>query len=422
MQRTISALIFPVLMLLLLPGVYSQEKTSIRKVVIDAGHGGKDPGTIGLRTQEKNVNLAIALKVGALIRKNNPDVTVIFTREKDEFIELFERAEIANRNNADLFISIHCNANRSHMLHGAATYIMGLHKSLANLDIAKQENASILMEPNYTTHYDGFDPNSDESYITFSLFQNAFLNQSTEFAADVQDQLKDRVGLNDKGVRQAGFLVLYKTTMPSVLVETGFLSNPEEEKFLASDKGQEYIAAAIDRAFRAFREKLEKGAAKGTQLASDAAKKNITHDGGGGDPGSVTVPEPVHGQQSPVPAVKKESKPAENKPSVPKEQKPAAVKQPAPASPTLAYRIQVAAYSKDVGVKSPKFKGLENVKMYRHQGMFKYTTGSVPTLDEALVLLDVIQKKGFPDAFVVAFKGDERITIAEAKSLQGGNK
>jgi N-acetylmuramoyl-L-alanine amidase len=254
-----NSLIFVILSLFILMDVkvFCQEKTSITKVVIDAGHGGKDPGTIGKKSQEKNIALQIALKLSDQIRAKCQDVTVICTRTTDEFIELHERAEIANRSKADLFISIHCNANPKHTFQGAETYVMGLHRTEANLEIAKKENAAILMEPDYSTNYNGFDPNSDESYITFTLFQNAFLDQSTRFASFVQDEMKDRVGMNDRGVRQAGFLVLYKTTMPSVLVETGFLSNPEEEKFLMSEKGQDFIASAICRAFCKFKLKME---------------------------------------------------------------------------------------------------------------------------------------------------------------------
>ena len=229
---------------------FSQEKNFLTKVVIDAGHGGKDPGALGKKTQEKNITLQIALKLGELIKQGCKNVNVYYTRDKDEFIELHQRAGLANRLKADLFISIHCNSNPSHSFRGAETYVMGLHKSEANLAIAKQENAAILMESDYATAYNGFDPNSDESYITFSLYQNAFMEQSMDFATIVQDEMKSRVGLHDRGVRQAGFLVLYKTTMPSVLVETGFLSNQEEEKFLLTSSGQDYIASAIFKAFK----------------------------------------------------------------------------------------------------------------------------------------------------------------------------
>ncbi|MCX6251873.1 MAG: N-acetylmuramoyl-L-alanine amidase [Bacteroidetes bacterium] len=344
--------------------VYAQKKTTIHTVVIDAGHGGKDPGTIGKKTQEKYVNLGIALKLAEIIRKSLPDVNVILTRDKDEFIELHERASIANRQNADLFISIHCNANHSQIFHGAETYIMGLHRSAANLEIAKTENASILMEPDYSKKYDGFDPNSDESYITFSLFQNAFLYQSTEFAATVQDELKDRGGLDDRGVKQAGFLVLYKTTMPSVLVEAGFLSNPEEEKFLISDKGQEYIATAIFRAFNQFKLGIEGGGKAVTEKIQT----------GQGDP--------------------------------------------KPDTPAIFYRVQFAMFPTEVNIHSSKFTGVPDVRIYHHQGMFKYTSGNEKSLENAVKLSDSLKHKGFRDAFVVAFKDEARITIQEAKKLQ----
>ena len=377
---------------------YSQEKTSLNTVVIDAGHGGKDPGTMGKQAQEKYVNLGIALKLGGLIRRNCPDVKVIFTREKDEFIELHERADIANRNNADLFISIHCNSNPSHSFRGAETYVMGLHRTQANLEIAKKENASILMEPNYSANYNGFDPNSDESYITFTMFQNAFLDQSTNFAATVQDQLKGRVGLDDRGVRQAGFLVLYKTTMPSVLVEAGFLSNPEEEKFLISDNGQEFIASAIFKAFISFKKKIENG-----------GKEPIAYNPGIDTQRGKTEPlvakpvktqkEIVSGKTAPKPDPQKKMK---------------------TQSSVISYRVQFMIYPKDIGLHSVKFSGLPDVRMYRHQGMFKYTTGEGKSVEDVMKFLDLAKNKGFKDAFIVAFKGEERITISEAKKMQAG--
>src|SRR5512138_1710711 len=171
----------------------AQDHRKLEVVVIDAGHGGKDPGAIGKQTQEKTITLAIALKLGLLIRDEMKDVKVIYTRDKDEFIELYERAGIANRNKADLFISIHCNANRNKAMRGAETYVMGLHRTEANLEIAKKENASILMESDYNSRYEGFDPNSDESYIIFTLYQNSNLGLSTQLAADVQQQMKGEV-------------------------------------------------------------------------------------------------------------------------------------------------------------------------------------------------------------------------------------
>jgi N-acetylmuramoyl-L-alanine amidase len=477
--------------------VFSQEKTHISKVVIDAGHGGKDPGTIGKKSQEKNVALQIALKLSEEIRSKCKGVTVICTRTTDEFIELHERAEIANRSKADLFISIHCNANPKHSFLGAETYVMGLHRTEANLEIAKKENAAILMEPDYSTNYNGFDPNSDESYITFTLFQNAFLEQSTRFASFVQDEMKDRVGMNDRGVRQAGFLVLYKTTMPSVLIETGFLSNPEEEKFLMSEKGQQYIAAAICRAFCKFKAKWE---GNGKELASAGDKKVPV------PPASITkqAENPVNKDTSVKPKEKQKEKtsakdtvklqatpkpaptgqavagtsqkPAEKKSakentgakttsknvSVKKDSVPpkvtsaanppihekttagsheksisaapdkgnaakskAVVKSqeakpvPATVSNDVVFRVQFATSPKELSVHSKKFEGLPDVWKYQHQGLYKYTIGKESTPEALSALLAKAKDKGFKDAFIVAFHGSERITVAEGRKLIG---
>jgi len=352
----------------------AQNHSSIQKIVIDAGHGGNDPGALGLKVKEKNLNLAIALKLGNLIQRNFKDVKVIYTRDRDIFIELDRRSEIANSNKADLFISIHCNANRVKTFKGAETYVMGLHKSQANLEIAKLENASILLESDYSARYDGFDPNNDESYITLSLFQNSNLEQSMEFAAEIQKQLEERVGLNNRGVRQAGFMVLYRTTMPSVLIESGYLSNPSEENFLITDKGQEYIASAIFRAFKTYKERLE-------------------------NPG-IVLPEKVREQEKETTLV-----------VVPINRN--------GSDHSLSFRIQVATASTDIGTDSPKFKKFNNVNMYRHKGLYKYTVGDENNLNSANKLLLQIKQKGFKDAFIVIFRNDERIPDNETKRILG---
>ncbi|MCB9028751.1 MAG: N-acetylmuramoyl-L-alanine amidase, partial [Bacteroidales bacterium] len=226
-------------------------------VVIDAGHGGRDPGAVGSRSREKNINLAVALKTGNYIKKYLNDVKVVYTRDDDTFIGLAERAEIANRHKADLFISIHSNAMTDKRFTGAETYVLGQTMDEANLQVAMKENSVITFEKDYETKYEGFDPNSVESYIIFSLMQNTYLKQSTEFATLIQDQFRDRVGRRDRGVRQAGFQVLWRTTMPSVLVELGFVTNPEEEKFLLSELGQDYLASAIFRAFRDYKQVID---------------------------------------------------------------------------------------------------------------------------------------------------------------------
>ena len=228
----------------------------LKTVVIDAGHGGHDPGALGKHIQEKEITLAIALKLGDLIKKNLPEVKVIYTRSTDVFIELKQRAEIANKNNADLFISIHVNSNPNINAAGVDTWVMGQYKNNENFQVAKSENKVILAESNYGSQYEGFDPNSTESYIIFNLMQNAFIGQSLEFATDVQQEVAVD-GRKDRGVESAPFLVLWKTTMPSVLVETGFISNADDEKLLISEDGQIQMSNAIFRAFKDYKTKVD---------------------------------------------------------------------------------------------------------------------------------------------------------------------
>lgn len=239
-----------------LPFSTEREKFKIRTVVLDPGHGGKDPGTIGKFLKEKDVVLKIALKVGEYIEKNVPEVKVVYTRNTDKFIELSERSAIAMRNKADLFISIHANAISNPKTYGTETWVMGLHKSEENLAVAKRENSVILYEENHEEQYDGFD-NSPESYIMFTLMQNAYLESSLKFADKIEKQFKNKAGRHSRGVKQAGFVVLYKTATPSVLVESGFLSNEAEEKFLGTANGQDLIASGIYRAFKEYKSEVE---------------------------------------------------------------------------------------------------------------------------------------------------------------------
>ncbi|GAB2715219.1 hypothetical protein GCM10011495_21780 [Hymenobacter frigidus] len=230
----------------------------LRTVVLDAGHGGKDRGCAGASAREADVALALILALGKQIQENLPDVKVIYTRKTNVFIELDERAAIANRNHADLFISIHCNAGPSQS-HGTEVWTMGLHKTDANLGVAQRENAVILQEKDYQKRYDGFDPRSPQSHILFSLFQSAYITNSLRFAQRVDRQLRTTVNRPSRGVKQAGFLVLWKSTMPAVLIESGFLTNPAEERYLNEKANQSYMAAAIYRAFREYKRELEGG-------------------------------------------------------------------------------------------------------------------------------------------------------------------
>jgi N-acetylmuramoyl-L-alanine amidase len=390
------------LLLFILAGanLFAQKKVSIKRVVIDAGHGGQDPGAIGQRAKEKNITLAIALKLGNMIQKNFKDVKVIFTRDRDVFVELNRRAQYANDMKADLFISIHCNANNNHSLKGAETYVMGLHKTQANLEIAKTENASILLESDYASRYDGFNPNTDESYITFSMFQDAYLEQSMEFAAEVQKQFEEKVGMNDRGVRQAGFLVLYKTTMPSVLIETGYLSNPAEETFMVTDKGQEYIASAIFRAFRTFKQNVENPDISVSQQYPKSYMPTT----------ETTVPSRTGRDSSPSRTQSADQKTTKTQVQPVRQQ---------PSARGISIRVQIASMSKEVPVNSSVFGGLQGVKMYQHNGMYKYTVGDEATQAAAEQLLSRIKSMGYKDAFVVYFLNDARISREEAFAIPG---
>lgn len=229
----------------------------VATIVIDPGHGGRDPGTAGKSTKEKDIALKISLKFGAYIERNMPDVKVIYTRKDDRYVALEERPEMANRAKADLFVCIHANSLPGAPAFGTETYVMGLHKDKGNFEVAKRENSVMLFDEDYKERYEGFDPESPESYILFTLSQSAYQESSLKFAQKVEAQFKTKAGRYSRGVKQAGFWVLWKTSMPSVLIETGFLSNIKEENYLASDKGQDVIAAGIYRAFKEYKMEME---------------------------------------------------------------------------------------------------------------------------------------------------------------------
>lgn len=235
-------------------GVYAYK---VRRIVLDAGHGGSDTGTIGRISKEKDVALAITLELGRIIKENLPDVEVIYTRKNDRFVDLKERARIANRENADLFISIHCNSAPNRSVYGTETYVMGLSKVAGNFEVAKRENAVILLEDNYEEKYEGFNPKKEESYILFNIYQKAFIRNSLILASNIEDQFEQRVGRKSRGVKQGPFWVLWDTSMPSVLIETGFLSNETEERYLNDKKNQVFLASGIFRAIRDYKKEIE---------------------------------------------------------------------------------------------------------------------------------------------------------------------
>ena len=231
-------------------------KYKVKTLVIDAGHGGKDPGCGGVFSNESEITLKVALELEQTFKEKMPDVKVILTRDDDHFVELIDRAGIANKHNADLFISIHCNSGPAHVF-GSETYTMGAHKTSENLEVAKRENSVILKENNYKKKYSGYDPKSPQGHIMFALYQNANMENSLRFAEKVEQQFKKRVGRTSRGVKQAGFLVLWKTAMPSALIEIGYLTNTKEEKFLNQELNRSFVASGIYRAFKEYKEDIE---------------------------------------------------------------------------------------------------------------------------------------------------------------------
>lgn len=358
----------------------------LRTVVLDAGHGGHDTGALGKNSREKDITLAIVLKLRDYIHDNMKDVKVVLTRDDDTFVELYRRAHIANEKNADLFISIHCNSTKATAVYGIETFVMGLHKSSANLAVAKAENAAILLEEDYVEKYDGFDPNSPEGNIFFSMMQNAFLDKSLAFAGRVQHQLIDNLHMANRGIKQAGFLVLYKTAMPGVLIETGFISNPKDEKFLLSEKGQDQMAEYIFKALEEYKIQVEGKSGEISKTDSISADNQ------------VNVPKNVKN-------VKKQEINTDN------------TKQSDPKA--VSFRVQFAMFPEARPTDAEEFKGIENVKMYFHGGSYKYTSGDCDNMDDALKLRKEIIAKGYKDAFIVAFQGKDRITNEEAKRLTG---
>lgn len=343
--------------------------SGIKTVVIDPGHGGKDPGCHGHLTNEKTVVLEIGLKLGEYIKKKYPHINVIYTRKTDKFIELDRRAEIANENNADLFICIHANAAGA-SAHGAESYVLGLHRTESQQKVAERENSIIHFEENSEEKYKDFDLSPD-AIIARQLQLSIFLNHSINFASKIQNQFA-KIGRHDRGVKQAGFLVLYKTTMPSVLIETGFLTNAKEEKFLDDPVNQIKMANAIFKAFQEFKSEIEGvNALVENGEGFEAEIENMTQD----DP-------------EPNPFTEQEDK--------------------------IYFKVQVETSRDELQLSDNRFKGV-TVEQYEQGGLFKYTTG---VFEEDFGAANDFKKKmrdkGFEHAFVVAFKNGERIPIGDA--------
>lgn len=371
-------------------------------VVIDAGHGGHDPGAIGRFSKEKNINLNVALKVGRNIEKNCKDVKVIYTRKTDVFIPLDRRAEIANDAKADLFISIHTNAvAKGKTVRGAETFTLGLARSQSNLEIAKRENSVILIEDDYKQRYAGFNPNSSESYIMFEFIQDKHMEQSVKLAKMVQKQFSGNACRIDRGVHQAGFLVLRATTMPSVLIELGYISTPDEEKYLNSGEGIEAMGKSIYQAFLNFKKEHEKpmnGRRLDILVDADNTKetgRSRTKNGNRKEAvdSSKEVALLANNDAEPSrPVMRVESMATDDRP---------------------VFKIQIMTAPALLKKNDSRLKGLKQVDYYKEKGIYKYTYGESEDYNEIVRLKKTIDTK-FRDAFVIAFKNGEKTDIRRA--------
>ncbi len=360
-------------------------------VVIDAGHGGHDPGAVGRISKEKNINLNVALKVGNLIKKNCNDVKVIYTRTKDVFIPLDRRAEIANNAKADLFISIHTNSvAKNRTVKGASTWTLGLAKSEANLEVAKRENSVILYENDYQTRYAGFNPNSSESYIIFEFMQDKYMEQSVHLASLVQKQFKHTCQRIDRGVHQAGFLVLKASAMPSILIELGFISTPEEERYLNSENGANTLAKGIYNAFLNYKREQE--------LKLTGVSKTILPDESENESDNSPLIAQVASQTK---TLSDNARPIVSESAVTVDDS------------EIIFKVQILTSSKPLSKNDKRLKGLKDVDYYKEKGIYKYTFGDSANYNEVLHARRSISTR-FKDAFIVAFRNGERMDINEA--------
>ena len=366
----------------LLDSLVNQNSTIIKTIVIDPGHGGKDSGTMGTKRYkiyEKHVALAVSLKLGEYIQKTFPEINVIYTRKTDVFLELNERTEIANKKNADLFISIHCDGFTNPNPSGASVFVMGMSKLKANMEVAMRENSAIYMEDNYQKKYEGFDPQSQESYIVFSLMQNIYLNQSLKIAEEVEKEFSTKANRKSRGVKQAPFYVISRTNMPSILIECGFLTNPQEEEYLHSEIGQDYIASAIYRAFRSYKndiEKKEKNQNKEINKLVNTDEKNKVEN---------IVVEKTETINSSLDF-------------------------------KIIYKVQIGTYLKSM-LNISQFKEINAIEE-KINGTFKYYVNAGSIKEEADILKNNLVDLGFKGAFIIALFNGKRISTKEALNLQ----
>jgi len=386
--------------------------------------------TTTIPSKEKHIALNVVLKLGQAIEQQFPYIKVIYTRKTDVFIPLYQRAAIANKNEADLFISIHCNAlsHKAHLVHGSETYVMGLHTAEHNLDVARRENEAILLEDDYQKNYQGFDPNSDEGHIFLTMFQNAFLDKSIQFAEKVESKIKIKAQRKSRGVKQAGFVVLKETTMPSVLIETGYLTNQQDEAFLLTNRGQNKIANAIFEAFIEYKSEVEEYS-PAPVLAATPTTKPITS-----NPSSKYVPQPVskpiakvtQKRSAPAPKAIPTSLMIKEKPARAKNNmiattisNPAPVTKPVPPKSAIVFKIQLAASPSEIETSNKKWSKIPFVEVRKEKNLYKYLTGSHANYDIAIKDRNEVLKKGFNGAFIVAYKNGKRVSLEIAKTEIG---
>ena len=353
----------------------SQAQNTKFKVVLDAGHGGKDYGATYHGNVEKNIALKTVLKVGDILEKD-PNITVVYTRNKDVFVELDDRASIANKSKANIFVSMHCNANANTSAAGNETYVMGITRNASNLEVAKKENSVVTLEDNYEIKYEGFDPNSPESVIGISILQEEYRELSVELAAKVQQAFTKKTTFKNRGVKEAGFLVLRKITMPRVLIEMGFVSNKEEGAFLNSESGQNKLAEAIANSILEYKKEYFISSSNSTDKSEEKEEEK---------PKEIIVK-------------KEETKVISTSSSKDK----------------IVFKVQISASSKNLETTPSNFKGLKNVTKEKGSVIFKYYYEEADSYTEAQKNLSEAKEKGFDTAFIVAFKNGEKINISEA--------
>lgn len=335
-------------------------------VVLDAGHGGHDPGNLWNGFKEKEIALNIVLEVGRQLEKI-PNIKVLYTRDKDVFVDLFVRGQIANKANADLFVSVHCNGHNS-AAHGTETFVLGTHRNKTNFEVAKKENSVIFLENDYKSNYEGFDPNSPESVISLTLAQEEYLDQSIQLAKLIQDKFTYSLNRKNRGVKQAGFIVLHQTVMPSVLVEAGFLSFRDEGRYLNSKKGQKEISSAISEAVIKYKESVE------ANVGESNFEDNVATDGN--DSGNKTTPLKFNNN--------------------------------------IVFKVQIAAGSSKIDTKPYNFKQLDDISFEYDNNLYKYYYGESSNYNKIQEFEKTAQSKGYASSFIVAFKDGKRIPLAEA--------